>query len=123
MGRPRKYENFDIYAPQRAYLKTEKGKEAVKRYNASESAKAIKREWKRRHDGTIVDKRQWFLDTYGEIEAALNLLDQQEQLVMTRLYGLDGSKPMIQKAIAEELSVTRQRIAQIKKKALETLND
>ena len=116
MGRPRKYS--DLYGPQKAYLKTEKGKKALKRYETSEGRLAKQRERTRIRQGTIVDKRQWFLDTYGDIETALNLLDEKEQLVITRLYGLDGTKRMTQGAIASELGVTQQMISLIKKAAL-----
>ena len=121
MGRPKKYEGYDIYASQREYSKTKKGKAAKKRYNATDSAKASKREWKRKHDGTIIDRRQHFIDTYGDIETALKLLDKRQQYVIIHLNGLDGSEPMTQKEVGKELFLTGSRIGQIKDDALDRL--
>ena len=121
MGRPKKYDKFDIYAGQRAYLKTSKGKEAKKRYNTTEAARASKRKWKRKHDGTIVDKRQWFIDTYGDIEKALQLLNDRETDVITKIFGLNGSPPLKQKDLAAQWDKSPQWISEIKKEALKKL--
>ena len=117
MPKPRKYK--DLYGAQKAYLKTDKGKEALKRRNAK--ARATKREWKRKHDGTIVDKQQWFIDNYGDIEAALAFLDREERLTIELYYGLTGDKPFTQAAIAEKLDVSQSTISRIKKEALKKL--
>ena len=121
MGRPRKYDDYDIYAPQRAYFKTAKGKEAVKKYNASDSAREIKREWARNRRGTIIDKRQWFIDTYGEIETALAMLEDKERFAIELYYGLTGEKPLTQKAIAQMLGRSESLIGKIRKAALAKL--
>ena len=114
MGRPKKYTDYDIYAPQRAYFKSEKGKKAVKRYNSSESAKILKREWARANRGTIVDKQQWFIDNYGDPEKALvNLEDEEEREAIELYYGLTGSKPINQTAIAKILKKSQPKVSQI----------
>ena len=61
MGRPRKYSS--LYGRQEAYFKTEKGQAALKRYRTSEERLRKERDRARRKRGTIVDKRQWFIDT------------------------------------------------------------
>ena len=119
MPKPRKYK--DLYGARKAYRQTEKGKEAVRRYNASEAAKASKRKWKRKHDRTILDKRQWFIEQYGDIQIALNLLDEREREVITLVYGLDGNEPVKQKEIATRWGKSPQWISLIKKDAEEKL--
>ena len=119
MPRPRKHK--DLYGAQKAYRQTQKGRETLRKYNATEAAKASKRDWKRKHDGTIVDKRQWFIDTYGNPGVALELLNQKEKLVIKYSYGLDGGLPLTQVAIASMMECSRQWISQIKKSALKKL--
>lgn len=122
MGRPKKYDSYDIYAPQRAYFKTAKGKAAVKRYNSTESAKKIKREWDRKNRSAIVDKQQWFIDTYGDIESALAILNPLERVSISFYYGLSGDKPLTQVAIGEKLGKSHATISLINKAAIEKLN-
>ena len=119
MPRPRKYK--DLYGAQKAYRQTEKGRETLRRYNATDAVKASKRDWKRKRDGTIVDKWQWFIDTYGDPVVALSFLNQKEKLVMKYLYGLDGGPPLTQDAIAALMECSHQWISQLKKKAEDKL--
>ena len=119
MGRPRKYEG--LHDRNKKYHSTEKGKAAIKKYESSDARKASQRERARIRRGTIVDKRQWFIDTYGDIETALKLLDKREQFVVIHLNGLDGNPPMTQEAVGEELFLTGSRIGQIYKGALNKL--
>ncbi|MDJ0719375.1 MAG: sigma factor-like helix-turn-helix DNA-binding protein [Prochloraceae cyanobacterium] len=119
MGRPKKYD--DLYGRQEAYLKTPAGKKAVKKYEAREDRRASQRERARIRRGTIVDKRQWFIETYGDIEAALSLLDEKEKFIITHLYALDNGKRMTQTALAEQLNVSQQMISLLKKAALKKL--
>ncbi len=121
MGRPKKYQELDLYAPQRAYFKTEKGKQAIQRYENSEARKINKREWYRKRNGTIVDKRQWFIDTYGDIQTALNLLDDREKTTIELYYGLSGEKPISLRAIAPILKRSESLIGKIRKSALAKL--
>lgn len=115
MGRPRKY--ADLYGPQKKYHSTEKGKAAVKKYRDSDRWKTLQRDRARIRRGTIVDKRRWFVDTYGDPGVALELLDQKEKFVVESLYGLNGNPPLTQKAIASMMDCSRQWISQLKKKA------
>ncbi len=121
MGRPKKYDNYDLYAPQRAYFKTEKGKTAVKKYNASDSAREIKREWARKKRGTIVNKRQWFIDNYGNIETALAQLNERERFVIELNFGLSGEKPLTLVAISKKMGRSDTLIGNIKRAALAKL--
>ncbi len=122
MGRPKQYPGFDIYAPQKAYFKTEKGKEAVKRYENSEARKQARLEWQRKKRGTIVDKRQWFIDNYGPIETALAFLSPQERASIELYYGLTDNKPLTQDAIGQRLGKSSSAISRINKAAIEKLN-
>ena len=119
MGRPRKY--ADLYGPQKKYHSTEKGKAAIKKYESSAARRASQRERARIRRGMIVDKQQWFMNTYGDSVVALELLSQKEKLVIKYLYGLDGGPPLTQGAIASMMECSRQWISQIKKSALSKL--
>lgn len=119
MGRPRKYK--DLYGPQKKYRSTENGKAAIKKYESTERRKAAQRERSRIRQGTIADKRQWFIDTYKDPGVALELLNQKEKLVIKYSYGLDGGPPLTQLAIASMMECSRQWISQIKKSALNKL--
>ena len=115
MPKPRKYD--DLYGAQKAYRQTEKGKEAVKRYNASADARASKRKWKRKHDGTIANKQQWFIDRYGEVERALAVLNPEERMTLELYYGLTGDNPLSQAAIAQKLGKSQSSISRVKQSA------
>ena len=116
MPRPRKYPS--LHGRQEAYRQTEKGKATEKRYQSSDRAKKIKRDWWRdRYAKKPDDPRQAFIDIYGDIETALKLLDKREQFIVIHLNGLDGSEPMTQEAVGQELFLTQQRIGQIYKDA------
>ena len=119
MPKPRKYS--DLYGAQKAYLKTEKGKQALKRYQTSEKRRIKQRERARVRRGTIIDKQQWFIDTYGDMDTISSFLDEREQEVITLIYGLDGSEPTKQKDIAEYWGKSPQFISGIKKEALAKL--
>jgi len=122
MGRPKKYQTLDLYAPQRAYFKTKKGKEAVERYENSEARKIAKRDWKRRKRGSIVDKRQWFIDNYGEPKKVLAILNNEDQRSAIELYyGLTGSEPISQTAISKILKKSQSTISQILRDARKQL--
>jgi len=119
MGRPRKYK--DLYGRNEAYRKTEKGKEAVKRYESSEARRTQKRELMRKRRGTIVDRRQWFIDTYGDIETALALLEPDQRASIELYYGLSGEKPLNQEEVGEKLGKSGSTISRLNKAAEEKL--
>ncbi len=121
MGRHSKYQG-DPLGPQKAYLQTPRGKAAYKRYQISEKGKTKKREWARRERlKQLSSKPQKFIDKYGDLDAALNLLDDREEEVIVRIYGLDGNLPIKQKDIAEEWGTSHQWITQIKQSAIAKL--
>lgn len=55
------------------------------------------------------------------IEMALAGLKQREAEILRLYYGLDGYEPLTLEAIGEKLGITRERVRQIKEKALERL--
>ncbi|MCP3659533.1 MAG: sigma-70 family RNA polymerase sigma factor [Bacteroidetes bacterium] len=56
-----------------------------------------------------------------EIKRALSTLTQREEEVISSYYGLNGSSPMTLEEIGENLELTRERVRQIKEKAIRTL--
>ncbi len=56
-----------------------------------------------------------------EIERALATLSQREREVITMYFGIDRYEPLTLEEIGQELSLTRERIRQIKEKALQRL--
>ncbi|MGF1490110.1 MAG: sigma factor-like helix-turn-helix DNA-binding protein [Prochloraceae cyanobacterium] len=119
MGRPRKHPG--LYGRNEAYFKTEKGKEALKRYQTSDKKRTVAREWARKKRGTIVDRRQWFIDTYGDIETALALLEPDQRASIELYYGLSGEKPLNQEEVGEKLGKSGSTICRLIKAAKEKL--
>jgi RNA polymerase primary sigma factor len=63
-----------------------------------------------------------FERTMGEdLRLALTQLEPREQRILTRYFGLDGGDPLTLEQIGAQLGLTRERIRQIKEKALEKL--
>lgn len=65
-------------------------------------------------------------DTYSnalseDMEKALNLLTDREKLILTLYFGLNGKDPLTLEDIGKELKLTRERIRQIKEKAIQRL--
>lgn len=119
MPRPRKYKG--LHDRQAAYHQTEKGREAVKKYESSSEAKARKRRWWRENRGLYpVDRRQQFIDTYGELTMALASLDELEKQVISLYFGLD-SKPLTLEEIGTQIGISKQRVGQIKSGALKKI--
>ena len=56
-----------------------------------------------------------------EIEAALNTLDEREQEVIKLYFGLGGAPEMTLEEIGIQFRLTRERVRQIKEKALRKL--
>ena len=74
---------------------------------------------------TIADSTQWQPDSFvvGEsareqIDGVLVNLDGREKYVILRYFGLDGDEPLTLDQIGDQLGVTRERIRQIKERAL-----
>ena len=119
MGRTRKYKS--LYGRQEAYFKTDKGKEALKRHLTSETRRTKQLEWQRKRRGTIVDKQRWFIETYGDIESALAVLDPDQRASIELYYGLTGDEPLTQNEIGKKLGKSGSTISRINKAARNTL--
>ncbi len=65
-------------------------------------------------------------DTYvsalsDDLERALGTLSERERLILSLYFGLGGDEPMTLEEIGKRLSLTRERIRQIKEKAIQRL--
>ncbi len=56
-----------------------------------------------------------------DMEKALNMLTEREKLILTMYFGLNGKDPLTLEDIGKELKLTRERIRQIKEKAIQRL--
>jgi RNA polymerase sigma factor (sigma-70 family) len=56
-----------------------------------------------------------------EVQSFLPILNQREQEILTRRFGLDGGEAMILEDIGRGLSITRERVRQIQEGALKKL--
>ncbi len=125
MPRPKKYDN-DLYGPQRAYFKTEKGKAALKKAQGTEKFKEQKREWWRKNRGKNsiprTNRKQFFIDTYGDPHYSLQIIEDEAQRKVVELYfGLSDDPPMNQKAIANKLGTSIATVSRTNKEALAKL--
>ena len=55
------------------------------------------------------------------LKAELESLDERERKILRRYYGLDGGEPMTLEKIGAELGITRERVRQLKERALAKL--
>ena len=76
----------------------------------------------------VVDDHQELSDTLlmrnslkAEVTSALKSLDKREREVIVLYFGLDGTTPMTLQEIGARLGLTRERVRQIKEKALQKL--
>lgn len=77
---------------------------------------------------TLVDTRQEAPDariladaTQALLERALDCLDRRQRRIVQLYYGLDGDEPLTLEQIGDIMGVTRERIRQIKERALSQL--
>jgi RNA polymerase primary sigma factor len=56
-----------------------------------------------------------------DMEKALNMLTEREKLILTMYFGLNGEDPLTLEDIGKEMKLTRERIRQIKEKAIQRL--
>lgn len=56
-----------------------------------------------------------------DMEKALNMLTDREKLILTLYFGLNGEDPLTLEDIGKEMKLTRERIRQIKEKAIQRL--
>jgi RNA polymerase primary sigma factor len=76
----------------------------------------------------LADERASVIDDYihahslgKELERLLNTLPEREKGILTRYYGLDDDEPMTLEALVQTLGLSRERIRQIKKRAIDQL--
>ena len=120
MPRPKKYDQ--LHDRQAAYHQTEKGKAAVKKYEDSERAKARKRRWWQEHKSAQpIDLRQQFIDTYGQTDQALELLNEREKQIISLYFGLEDGKSHTLVEIGSQMGLSKQRVGQIKSAALKKI--
>ena len=50
-------------------------------------------------------------------------LSERERYIITRRYGIDNTKPLTQRELAEEMGISRSYVSRIEKSALEKLYD
>lgn len=58
---------------------------------------------------------------HNEIEQVLHTLDSREEYVIRKYFGLSGQEAMTLEEIGNEMDITRERVRQIKEKALQRL--
>jgi RNA polymerase primary sigma factor len=60
-------------------------------------------------------------DMHGELDELLDCLDEREHRIIDARFGLDGENPMTLEEIGGEFGVTRERVRQLQKFALEKM--
>jgi RNA polymerase primary sigma factor len=60
-------------------------------------------------------------DAQVRINSVLSALNKQEKIVLVQLYGLNGENPETMDTISREMGLTKERVRQIKEKALKIL--
>ena len=73
-------------------------------------------------DTDAIESVDYRLNT-GKLFHELSFLEEREQLVLTMRYGLNRSRPMTQKEVADQLGISRSYVSRIEKKALERLQE
>ena len=63
------------------------------------------------------------LEVCTQIESTLHCLDDREHYIITSYYGLNGEEPMTLERIGVALDLTRERVRQLKERALGKLRD
>lgn len=58
----------------------------------------------------------------GIVEDSLEMLDERSKMIVTKRFGLDGKKPKTLKQLGKHLGITRERVRQIQKRALEKIS-
>ena len=73
-------------------------------------------------DTDAIESVDYRLNT-GKLFHEHSFLEEREQLVLTMRYGLNRSRPMTQKEVADQLGISRSYVSRIEKKALERLQE
>ena len=58
----------------------------------------------------------------GIVKESLGILDDRARFVVTKRFGLDGKKPKTLEQLGKRLGITRERVRQIQKRALEKIS-
>ena len=61
------------------------------------------------------------LELQTKVQATLERLDKREALILKRYFGLDGQEPMTLEDIGQSIGLTRERVRQLKERALHNL--
>lgn len=72
-------------------------------------------------DGNTPESELMYESLKTEINRAISTLTQKEQDIIKMFYGLDGYAPMTLDEIGEKFDLTRERVRQIKEKAIKRL--
>jgi RNA polymerase primary sigma factor len=67
------------------------------------------------------DERTYDHALSEDMEKALNTLTERERVILSLYFGLNGEEPMTLEEIGKKLKLTRERIRQIKEKAIQRL--
>lgn len=68
-------------------------------------------------NGNPVDELE-YSDLRNYVDRMLGRLDERQLFILRRYFGFDGARPMTLKQIGDEMGLTRERIRQLKEKAL-----
>jgi RNA polymerase primary sigma factor len=69
-------------------------------------------------DHSVADR-----DCRAQIESVLSTLDDRERYIVRCYYGLNGEEPLTLEQIGESMRLTRERVRQLKERALSRLRD
>ncbi len=73
-------------------------------------------------DDTIVEDINLKMNKKSLMGAVNELLDSREKDILIKRYGLDGSEPETQRAIADKLGISRSYVSRIEKSAVDKLH-
>lgn len=72
-------------------------------------------------NAAMPDERAYNNALSEDMEKALHTLSERERIILSLYFGLNGEDPLTLEEIGKELSLTRERIRQIKEKAIQRL--
>jgi RNA polymerase primary sigma factor len=75
------------------------------------------------HENDIPESNLMKESMHEEIRLGMKLLNQREYNVVNSYYGLEGRRPMTLEEIGDECSLTRERVRQIKERALRRIRN
>ena len=72
-------------------------------------------------DSESTDQKLIDDDEKQYVRNLVNILNDKEQYIMTRLYGLDGWSPLALEVLGEEVGISRESVRQIRNKSLDKM--